>query len=1038
MTTSNFAKGLKSALLLGAATAAAISLSTPASAATVETVVVTGSRIPTKDFASNSPVATVQGEAIREIGTSTIESYLNTLPQFTPAFTKTQNNPQGGGLATLDLRNLGPQRTLILLDGRRMIGATSGTVDLSILPSSLIERVEVVTGGASAVYGSDALAGVVNFILKKDFEGLQVSLRGGISEHGDGEEHRIDTTLGGNFGGGKGNITAVLTYEHRTGIGEASRPFSRNAEACDTGPVVGGPIHCTRNGSPTTPDGTITIANGITQAAVDAYFANPAHGGLPAGTATVDQIGFNPDGTLFFTSATNTAFPVTNYKGPFTEYDPGIYTYNFNPTNLLTTPFKRVTGYVTGFYEVVPHVEAYATMLFTNYTARTQLAPTPASLTLTLGPAFAAGTLPPDLLGLYAASGTPVTAADTRTISVSRRTLELGPRAGSFDNNAFQLLFGVRGDFAGLVEGTTWHYDVYTSYGRYVGNTLFNGYVSTSRVRFAASGCPTGAAAGPSGALQGPPGVPCTALNIFGAGSISQANANYINEPYYDVATNLLADTQAVVSGDAFNLWAGPVGFAVGTEYRDVFYQDFPDIALQVNDITGANASAVTRGGYNVLEGFAETKIPLLADMWGINYAGVEAGIRYSHYSTGRNVTTLKAGGEIDPWEWLKIRAMYQHAIRAANVSELFANAQGGFPAFQNTTDPCNPVSPERTGVALNAAAKRPNGSGGTANAAAVAALCAAQAPGIVYGNTSLFSYGANGQIFSISGGNPNLAPETENNYTLGIVLRPGEHLGSFLSHFTATVDYYNLVLKGVISTVSPVTALTRCYDPGYNPTYSITNNYCQAIHRDPASGSVSQLTNPNGFVSAQNQNLSSWKISGVDTEIVFNTDLSEFGFDESWGSLMVADSLGFLDRFKIQQLPGEAYTNIAGTIGDGTPNRDLARHPALPNWKNTFRVNWNVGDFSLGWRMYTIGATDNFHPAPDLPNSAITHVPLTTYHYLNARWNFDDNWSMFGGVDNVADQQPPRYTAAFQYTVDPSTYDVVGRFFYAGVTLKY
>ncbi|MBV9420868.1 MAG: TonB-dependent receptor [Alphaproteobacteria bacterium] len=688
-----------------------------------------------------------------------------------------------------------------------------------------------------------------------------------------------------------------------------------------------------------------------------------------------------------------------------------------------------MSAYVSGFYELMPHVEGYAAALFTNYSSRTQLAPTPATLTVNLGPAFAAGTLPPDLVALFAASGTPLTAADARTMRVARRTNELGPRAGNFDNNVFQLTAGLRGDLPGLVDGTTYNWDIYTSYGRYYGDVFFTGYASGSRVTAAASGCPAGSPAGP-------PGVTCSALNIFGNGSISAANAAYISQPYYDNALNTLSDTQATLTGDAFNLWAGPVGFAIGTEYRELFYQDVPDIVLQIGDVQGANASAVTRGGYNILEGFAETRVPLLADMWGINYAGLEAGIRYSHYSTGRRITTLKAGGEISPWEWLKFRAMYQHAIRAASVSELFSNAQGGFPSFQNTVDPCNPASPERTGLALNSANKRSQGSGGTANAASVAALCNAQTPGATFTGAA-FTYGASGQIYSVSGGNPNLAPETENNYTLGMVIRPGEHLGSFLSHFTATVDYYNMVLKGVISTVSATTALTRCYDPGFNPTYSIANNYCQAIHRDPT-GSVSSLTQPTGFVSAQNQNLAQWKVSGVDADIVFTTDLSEWGFDEMWGSLFIDDTVGYLDRFKIQVLPGEAFTNIAGTIGDGTPGRSAASHPALPNWKNTFRINWNVGDFSFGWRAYTIGATDNFHPGPDLPNSPITHVPLITYHYLNGRWNFSDNWSLFGGVDNVADQQPPRYTAAFQYTVDPSTYDTIGRYYYLGVTLKY
>ena len=250
---------LKAALLLSAASAIAIGYAVPASAAAaeaVETVVVTGSRIPTKDYTSNSPLATVQGEDIRAMGTNTVETYLNTLPQFTASITKTNNNPTGGGAAFASLRNLGSSRTLVLIDGRRPVSIDGSTVDLSVIPPSMIERVETITGGASAVYGSDALAGVVNFILKRDFEGIQVDAREGISGQGDGEETHFDATIGGNFGNDKGNATVTINYDHRVSIGQGARSFSHVAQACY---VTG----CILNGSGTTPDGTATSYSGV-------------------------------------------------------------------------------------------------------------------------------------------------------------------------------------------------------------------------------------------------------------------------------------------------------------------------------------------------------------------------------------------------------------------------------------------------------------------------------------------------------------------------------------------------------------------------------------------------------------------------------------------------------------------------------------------------------------------------------------------------------------------------------------------------------
>ena len=704
-------------LLVGAATAIAASYAIPASAAeAVETVVVTGSRIPTKDYTSNSPLATVQGEDIRAMGTNTVETYLNTLPQFTASITKTNNNPTGGGAAFASLRNLGTSRTLVLIDGRRPISIDGSTVDLTVLPPSMIERVETITGGASAVYGSDALAGVVNFILGSDFEGIQADVRAVSPSRGDGNENHVDMTIGGNFAGDKGNATLTLNYDHRVSIGQGARPFSHFAQACF---VTG----CILNGSGTTPDGTATsFSAGASpnQALIDAYFT--AHGGLPAGTATPTQLGFNPDGTLFFTSSTNLTVPVTNYKGPFTEYDPSVYTYNFNPTNLPEGPAETLLVFASAHYQTRAVARNVLGAMFTSYTSKNQLAPLPGSFTIPLSsPALAAN----DLRTLYPGGVYPVggTIRVGRAVSTNRVRVTI-----CSTTMKFQFIVGARGRSPAFVDSAKLQYDMFGSYGRYYGDVYHTGFASTQRLTNAATGCAT--------AIAGPPGTACTALNVFGAGKLTQANVDYIQAPFCDNALQQGSGRQGTIGERCSQPWADRWA-SLGVEYRDVFYQDIPDIILQVGDVNAANTATTLQGNFHVLEGFGELKVPLLADMPLVHYLGVEGAVRVSSYSTGINATTLKAGGEYSPFENVKFRAMYQHALRAPNVGELFTQAAGNFPSFAGK-DPCNPTSGPRTG----------------ANGATVLAMCQAQAPAV---NFAAFgdNYPPLAQLYSVGGGNP-------------------------------------------------------------------------------------------------------------------------------------------------------------------------------------------------------------------------------------------------------------------------------------------
>ncbi len=605
-------------------------------------IVVTGSRIARRQFDSAAPIAVVQDEEFKLSGTVNVENVLNTLPQVVPGTTSFSNNP-GGGVATLDLRGLGAPRTLVLVNGRRyMFYDTAQIVDLNTIPTFLIDSVDVVTGGASAVYGSDAISGVVNFRLRQDLVGLEAGGQYSITERGDGARYNAYIALGSELGDGRGHATVFAEYYNRAAIFQGDRDFSTSALGDGDGVLVPG-------GSSTLPSGVLRNFGG-------------AQGTLP-------RLGsFGPSNAVVFDT-------------------PGVFRprrgdlFNYAPANYLQVPQERylLGGYAN--YEVTEGVEAYLEATFVNNRVQNELAATPVTGNFNVNlaavrPFFSSGSFA-ELLALDAGETTANRAAgnvdDPGVINffVQRRTVETGSRNSLDERNAFRVLAGLRGDFL----DNRFQYDMYYSYARTRNANVQTGNISRSAFQ-----------AGLDGSAP--------AINIFGPNTLSQASVDQISILAQNGDSSILQVASAVISGSLFNLGFGgdDVGFAVGAEYRKVASEFIPDTALSSGDVIGFNGGLPTSGSYDVREIFGELRVPIAE--WG-NGGRIEAtgAARYSDYSLAAvgGVFTYAGGLEFAPIRDITLRGQYQRAIRAPNVGELFGGNSNGFP---NATDPCSNRQP--------------------------------------------------------------------------------------------------------------------------------------------------------------------------------------------------------------------------------------------------------------------------------------------------------------------------------------------------------
>ena len=944
---------------------AAVATDKVAQADADDAIVVTGSRIVRPDLEAPSPVTTVSAEQFDLTGTVTVESLLNELPQIIPGNTRVSNNQGGEDFSTLDLRGLGPQRTLILVDGERVpASSTTGVVDIGTIPAGLIERVDVVTGGASAVYGSDAIAGVINFILKDNFQGLEVSSQYGISDHGDGGSFNVQGLLGGNFGDDRGNLTLFASYNTRDQVGQGDRDLFRNGavvvrgtdgsrRVADNLTFLPGDVVTSNAGSGTNPFGTIVSDAGnpfrnlstLLPGTFGAANTNRDCNTLTPGTAV-------NSGSLSFNDAGQLAPSNTQGLCAFADRATGSSRFNFNPSNFLVTPYKRYSFAVTGRYDINDSIRLKVIANYVDSTQTVNLAPTPAT---GIDVPVTSPLIPADLAIALASRLNP-----RAPFTMNRRFAETGPRIGIYNSKTQTI----RGTLSGpLAHGFNW--DATASYGKTTADIQAKGNINFTAVQQGLNGCP----------LSSLPG--CVPLDIFGGNTIDAAMLSFVRIDTQERRTFSQARVAANITGNLVELPAGPVGIAIGAEARTDRGVVIVDDAQRTGNIYGFNAVQNQNGKVNVKEIYGEIRVPILADMPFFHELSVEAGARYSDYSSVGGLFNYKLGAQWSPVSWLKFRGIYNKAARAPSIVELFQNGDQGFPSYD---DPCN-----ATNVPSNA----------------TLATCSAAAPLINFAGFSQI----NDQVQAFAFGNAALKEETAKTYTVGAVLTPNLGIG----RFSATVDYYNIRIDDIISPFGAQFFIDGCYLRGDAAS-------CARVIRNPATGQIDRVNTATG-------NQGAFKTSGIDGAINFAVPFSDIGLGIP-GRFRFQEQISWLDKIDF------GSGNFKGMSGGGIGG-------TFPEYKSTMTVAYDSDSFTAQMRWnYLSKTTEAFGDTgnPRLPATARDPVlPALSYFDLSLRKKIGSNFELTAIVQNVFNAKAKHTPAGDSgFRVNASYYNpiILGRYF--------
>ncbi len=944
----------------------------------LENVVVTGSRIARADFESPSPIVTVPQEAFAQTGAISIDRVLVAYPQFVAAAGATSNEPSNDGQANVSLRGLGTNRTLVLLDGRRLMPADGkGSVDLNILPTSLIRSVQVLTGGASTVYGSDALAGVVNLQLVNAFEGIELEGSGSITDQGDGEESSAGLTAGTSFAAKRGGIVVHLGYARRTSIEQSDRRVSRFPLDYVPGVTDGlGPGQAfLGSGSGITEDGlNIVFAR---RSVFDSVFAS--YGYAPGSVPYQAGIGVNADGTLF-TIGNGAEGSVVNFRG---ERDPVMYNdrnfnvFNFAPDTALQMPLERVSAFLRGTFALTDAADVYVQALYADYSVERQLAPAAAGIALI--PATNPFT-PADLATLL--ESRPAPAAPYR---YWRRASEVGPQTAENQRDVLQVTAGTRGKFAG-----EWSFDVYAQFGQNDRIERQTNNVSLSRLQDLAFA--------PDGGVS----ICSGGFNPYVVGSLSDDCARYVAVDAANAITLRQSLAEATVTGPLWSLPAGDLNAAIGLFYkRDEFEYDADD-ALSKSlpgvpgvigprpDIAGFAAAPDRSGDESNTDAYVELRVPVLKDQPGAQSLELGLGYRYSDYTQAGGVSSYKAELLYQPVSPLRLRGSYQHAVRAPSIEELY------FPPVSNqfivpVPDPCDVNSPARTGP----------------DREQVEALCLAQGlPAALLPNYTFELRRVDG----IAGGNPELKSEQGDTYSAGFAWTSTSTDPRFRD-LQLSVDWYQITIDDGIGRWDSESSVARCFDPKYNPSFDNGNVYCSFFTRDGITGNI--------FAQLLDRNIGGLETAGVDVQF-------DWGFAAGPGTLGLNALLTFVDHWSYFDPSGLAI-EYAGTVGGGGLGR------SVPRWKSLL---------NLSYQLDGLGLMARWQHLDDVRDAVYRdfEVPAHDYFDVGASYVFANGplqgLSALAGVENVFDKEPPIFPTWQQANTDPSLYDVLGRRFY--LRLKY
>lgn len=876
-------------------------------------IIVTGSRIASPDLTSNSPITVVTGEVLRDQGAINVEAVLNQLPQITPGLNANVNNG-GNGTVSIDVRGLGAARTLVLVNGRRMVPSNNtGVVDLNVINPLLIKRVDVVTGGASATYGSDALGGVVNFILKDDFEGVELTGQYGVTSRGDSESWNVGGIVGANFADDRGNAVLAVSYNKRSPSFQVEREWSR----------------IDQNG------GSATGAAGRFDNAFNNAFA-------PAG-----NYAFNPDGS------------VRPFRNNFDLTDPTTDRYNFAPVNYIQTPQERFTLTALTHYEINDAVTFYAEGSYVQSEVKLQLAETPATNI------FVNPTSP--VLSQSARDLAATRADPTAPLVFRRRMIEVGPRIQTYNFDVTQLNVGFRGSLT-----DNWDYDVYYGRGRVDSTAGLQNDVSRSRLTSGLNGCPTGSPAG------------CVVVDAFGAGRITQAAADYIRiASAVDEFSFDRDNIVGVINGTLGSLPGGDIGVAVGAEYRRDASTFTPSDPAQTGDLTGFNAVQPIAGKFDTKEVFGEVRLPVL-DILSIDLKG-----RYSDYSTIGGNFTWSVGGDFTPVDDVRFRATYSRANRAPSVFELFQAGDQGFPAV---VDPCFRGQP---------AGVRP------APAANVATIC--QLQGLPNPATTVLTQ-TNSQIEASFTGNPNLREEQSDAFTGGVQFTP-----SFAPGLTLSVDYFNIKVDGyVVRLAGGAQGLVNaCFAQNITTTAQLAADpFCSQLTRRSNGDLLATVPLTNELTPGVDNKL---KTSGIDFVLGYNIGLGGIGLENS--NFGITSNVTYLIDYRFN-----------GTDFAGLADADFGTRP---EWRANTRATYSDDNLTLSLNWQYLGEVDDY-----TGNGPIDAV---NYFDLNASVDIADKFTLFGGIQNLFDKQPPLINSGFTATnTDETFYDTLGRRFFMGASVKF
>lgn len=989
---------------------------------TGQAIVVTGTRLRSPNLDSASPVTVVTAQEFALTGTTRTEDLINSLPQ---VFAGQGGNVSNGatGTSTLNLRGLGAERTLVLVNGRRLMPGTPSTsaADINAIPAALIQRVDVLTGGASSVYGADAVAGVVNFVLDTDFEGFKINANYGVFNHNNrsGRDIRealdargfgyptgmvtdggtLDATVafGSSFDDGRGRVTAYVGYRKIDPVLQARRDYSACAlQATSAADVSAGGRAYNCGGSATSPQGTLFYYEGA---------------GDDFGTS-VGQ--FGPNRTLL----------------------PGSTPYNFGPLNYYQRPDERYTAGLFAEYEISSAIKPYAEFMFMDNRTVAQIAPSgnfgntfsincdnpllsPSQRTAICNPNnLLVSPLPGDAftatgnvaqenadriargLGEPLLPTTPFGFVDPLTgttynrafAQILRRNVEGGGRQDDLQHVSYRAVLGVRGDLS-----PAWSYDAYYQYGRNNFSQTYLNDFSVNRLGRALD------------VVLGPDGVTpvcrstldgsdpnCVPWDIFSPGTTapSQASVQYLATPGFSrgVVSQQVANAYLSGSLGEYGLqspWASQgIDVVFGAEYRKESLEFFSDTAFSTGDLAGQGAPTLpVSGSFDVKEFFTEVRIPIAQDSWVYDFA-ITGGYRYSDYNTGNQTDTYKIEAELAPVRDVRVRGSYNRAVRAPTIQDLFAPNRV---ALDGSSDPCS----DRVLTAAD--------TGCLAQGLSVGQFVAPN-PAEQY----------NGFI----GGNINLNPEIADTYTAGVVLTP-----TFLPGFTASVDYFNIKVSEAISGIGADLIVQQC-------TETADPFFCGLVNRDP-SGSL--WRSPQGFVTNLPQNIGSISTSGIDAQFNYNRPIGDLG------TLTVNFVGTWLDSLTSNAgVPGAPDVECVGLYGNvcGTPN---------PEWRHQARLGFNMRNgigASVRWRYFDAVDIDSGRTAATPPG--IAGFDAVNYFDLALTFDAGDNFNFVLGANNVFDKAPPvtgsqACPAGFcNGNTFSQVYDALGRYIFAGITLDF